>query len=459
MNPLNFGNIVFLGIGGIGMSAIARFCRHSLKLRVVGYDKTPSELTEQLQNEGIPVVFEDDPGALPSLSILQTTDTLVIFTPAIPASSSLLSHFRNSGFQLMKRSEALGWITAGTFNLSVAGTHGKTTTTAILQHLLYTGNLRHVAFLGGISSNLNSNYYNDLSEVADTQLISLTEADEYDRSFLKLKPNLALITSMDPDHLDIYGDAQSMERSFNEFANCLVENGILVLQERLKDRIHTNRDLRTYGIGGGTYRAEALRIENGHYFYNFHAPGMDPIEIQTGLPGRHNVENAVGASAIYLLAGGDPSLLAEGLRSFRGVKRRFEFIRTSPFPFIDDYAHHPDELRAILGAVREMYPKRKITGIFQPHLYSRTRDFYKEFANSLRVLDRVILLDIYPAREEPIPGVRSEMIAALLDPGKSGVYSREDALDLLRNDTPEVLLTLGAGDIDRLVPQIKALFE
>lgn len=447
-------HIIFLGIGGIGMSALARYLNDSTDALVQGYDKTPSPLTDELQKEGIAVTFMDEFSALTQHSSLDSSNTLVIYTPAIPDDLKLYAHFESNHFDCIKRSKALGMITKGTTNISVAGTHGKTTTSSMLAHLLRVAGTEHVALLGGISTDLNSNYFNN-SKGAEN-IITVTEADEYDRSFLQLDPAYAAITSIDPDHLDIYGDGQQLTESFVEFARRVQK---LFVHNSLMEQFNSIGYAGDYGIDTGTYRAENVRIERSAYHFDLQTPAGSIRDIQLGIPGRHNVENAVAASALFLESGGRSEVIPNALAGFRGVKRRFEYILRKPIVYIDDYAHHPSELSATIGSVRELYSDRVITGIFQPHLFSRTRDFYKGFAESLSLLDEVILLDIYPAREKPIPGVSSQMIADEITEKDVKVLSKSELLPYLADRKTEVLLTLGAGDIDRFVEPIKALFE
>jgi len=447
-------HIIFLGIGGIGMSALARYLNDSTDAHIQGYDKTPSPLTDELRREGISVTFTDSFTSLKKNAQVDASNTLVIYTPAIPDDLKLFAHFEAHGFDCVKRSKALGMITKGTTNISVAGTHGKTTTSSMLAHLLRVAGTEHVALLGGISSELNSNYFNN-SQGSD-KIISVTEADEYDRSFLQLHPAFAAITSIDPDHLDIYGDGEQLKESFVDFAQ---QVDTLFVHHSLTDQFGSVAYKGAYGIDHGDYYAQNVRVENASYHFDLQTPTGSIKDIRLGIPGRHNVENAVAASALYLESGGKPEYIHNALANFRGVKRRFEYILREPIVHIDDYAHHPSELSATIGSVRELYKDRTITGIFQPHLYSRTKDFYLGFAESLSLLDEIILLDIYPAREKPIPGVTSRMIAKEI-PGKDvKVLAKDELLPYLSSLRPEVLLTLGAGDIDRFVEPIKALFE
>jgi len=449
----NYRHIVFLGIGGIGMSSLARYFNSIGKYEVQGYDLTPSDLTRQLVSEGIGITFEDQIYSLRNLSELDKANTLVVYTPAIPEDLYLKKYFFSEGYTLIKRALALGIATEDTTNLSVAGTHGKTTTSCILAHLLRTSQTEHVAFLGGISTNIDSNYYNSIRD--KSKAVSVSEADEYDRSFLQLKPKHAVITSMDADHLDIYGEAEELEKSFIEFANCVRSDGKVVLHYSLKHTIDPDIDFLTYGIDYGTYHGTNIRILQGAFHFDLVHSEFQIKNIRMGMPGIHNIENAIAAVSLYHLNGGDPKQIKKALATFQGVKRRFQYITKEPFVYIDDYAHHPEELQAIIESVRDLYPRMRITGVFQPHLYSRTRDFHKEFARSLDELDEVILLDIYPAREEPIEGISSQIILDKMRLKKRSIKSKAALIPYLKKNRPEVLLSLGAGDIDRLVQPIK----
>lgn len=451
-------NIFFLGVGGIGMSALARYFKHSGK-EVGGYDKTPSSITESLQKEGIAVSFDDAAETLQKiLPDGHPGNTTVVYTPAIPLDSILYQHIVERGYPMMKRARALGQVTADTVNLSIAGTHGKTTTSCLLAHLLQVGGIPHVSILGGISSNFGSNYSNTLS--ADALRISVTEADEFDRSFLQLSPMTAAITSLDADHLDIYGDESQIKKSFFDFARKVKVDGRLYVQADLQDQFaQEGIRVSTYGIEHGQTMAAHLHIHEKDYVFDLYHNNEVYRNLRLGIPGRHNVENAVVASAMALDYGVAEDALRTGLQRFTGVKRRFEYILRKPAVFIDDYAHHPTELRAIIGSVRALYPNHQITGIFQPHLYTRTRDFAEGFSQSLSELDRLILLDIYPARELPIPGVTSSMLLKGLDPSRCILMGKEEAIEAIAKERPELLLTLGAGDIDRLVPRLKEVLE
>ncbi len=440
------------------MSALARFYRDKGK-SVLGYDRIESSLTRNLQEEGIFIFFIDGHQQLDAFGLtVSPKNTLVIYTPAIPLDSKLFQYFKEAGFDMIKRAKALGEITADTINISIAGTHGKTTTSCLVSHLFTVGKLSSVSILGGIAANTNSNYSNNV--LPNQPHRSITEADEFDRSFLQLSPTTAVITSMDADHLDIYHTAQNLENSFLDFARCLKPNGRLYVQESLQSALtkagiaHT-----TYGIERGQVCAKHVHLHENEYVFDLYHNNEVIRHLKLGIQGRHNVENAVVAAAIALDYGISEEDLRQGLLSFKGVKRRFEYVFKKPFVYIDDYAHHPTELNATIGSVREMYKNEHITGIFQPHLYSRTRDFAEEFAHSLSALDTVLLLDIYPARELPIEGITSEIILSDIVGPKKLLIKIDQVIDFIAGNTPDVLLTLGAGDIDRLVPIIQSTFN
>jgi UDP-N-acetylmuramate--alanine ligase len=395
MNLKNLNNIYFIGIGGIGMSALARYFLANGK-QVAGYDKTQTEITNMLLDLGVSVHFEDAIGQVDK-TFLNKEKTLVVYTPAVPKNHSELQYFKGNGFKVLKRSEVLGLVTENTYCLAVAGTHGKTTTTSILGHLMYECDVELTAFLGGITENYNSNLILRGTDV------SVVEADEFDRSFLTLSPNLACITSMDADHLDIYGDSSELMKSFEDFSKRIKPNGKLFVKNGLPLKGIT------YGIeDDANYSAQNIKIENGSYVFDVKTPKTVLGNLRFNLPGRHNLSNALIALAMAIEYGCSHEKLAYALASYKGVRRRFTYhIKTDDIVFIDDYAHHPEEINAVHQAVREMYPHKKVMAIFQPHLYSRTRDFIDDFAKSLSQFDEVALLDIYPARELPIEGVSS----------------------------------------------------
>lgn len=436
------------------MSAIARYIK-DMGYNVSGYDRVRSELCEALETEGMEINYTD---SLDFISKLEKDSTLIIYTPAIPKDSKQLNYFKNNGFTLYKRSQILGLITEDSFNISVAGTHGKTTTSSLISHMLHFAQKPFGAFLGGISTNLGSNYFN--TNTINTKALTVTEADEFDRSFLTLSPNLAIVTSMDADHLDIYGTGDELKKSFFDFINKIEPGGTLFIKQGL-DFPETNTiSIKTYGIEHGDYKAINIRIEQGWFTFDFEGNGENWKSIQLGIPGTHNIENAVAAIAVCLKLGIDKTTIINGLKNFKGVKRRFEFISRQPnFVFIDDYAHHPTELEAFIKSVKLLYPNEKITGVFQPHLFSRTNDFADGFAKSLSLLDVSVLLDIYPARELPMEGVTSEIIHKNITSSEKYLTTKDDLLPLLKTLNPKIILTIGAGDIDTLIPSIKTTLE
>ncbi|NNC50293.1 MAG: UDP-N-acetylmuramate--L-alanine ligase [Flaviramulus sp.] len=447
MNLKSIHNVYFIGIGGIGMSALARYF-HANKKQVAGYDKTASSITDGLQELGIGVHFKDSVSKIES-KFLNVDNTLVVYTPAVPISHTELIYFKNNNFQILKRSQILGLITENTFCLAVAGTHGKTTTTSILGHLMKECNVPLTAFLGGISENYNSNLILNGTEV------SVVEADEFDRSFLTLSPNIACITSMDADHLDIYGDASELIKSFEDFSKRVKSNGKLFVKNGLPIKGIT------YGIEDDSdYSIQNIKIENGTYVFDIKTPKKVLKNLHFNLPGRHNLSNALIALAMSVEYGCPIQQLAKALASYKGVKRRFTYhIKTENLVFIDDYAHHPEEINAVYQAVQEMYPSKKVLVIFQPHLYSRTRDFIDEFAKSLSQFNQVILLDIYPARELPIEGVTSQWLLGKITNENKQLVSKKDLLTEIHKSTAQVILTMGAGDIGEEVKRIKKEFS
>lgn len=442
--------VYFLGIGGIGMSALARYF-HATGKHVAGYDRTPTDLTRQLSDEGIAVHYEDSRNAIPEPFRI-SGDTLVIITPAVPVDNEEMQFFRNNGFKMYKRSQVLGFITHQKMTIAVAGTHGKTTVSTMVTHLMQTSGKGCNAFLGGISNNYKSN----LVLHPQSEWV-VTEADEYDRSFLALYPYAAIVTAMDADHLDIYGNLASMEDAFNGFIAQIHRDGILLLKEKLpvKQSVLPKR-VYTYSLEGETdFRAQNIRLVNHQYCFDLMGPGVILPNLTLKHPGRINVENAVAASAMGVLLNLDHQSIRQALESFSGIARRFDYqVNTKNTVYIDDYAHHPREIEATIRSVRELYPNRTITGIFQPHLYTRTRDLAEDFAASLSLLDRLILLDIYPARELPIPGITSEIIFRHVAIADKTLCTKAELLDLLREKKIEVLVTLGAGDIDKYTQAI-----
>ncbi len=436
-----YKNIYFIGIGGIGMSAIARYY-NAKGFKVSGYDKTPSPLTEALESEGIEVHYEDNTDYVPK----DVSDTLVVYTPAIPKDMGELVFVQENGYKVIKRSQMLGEISRGQRCMAVAGTHGKTTTSTLVSHLFTATEEGCSAFLGGISKNYDSNLLISGNDVV------VAEADEFDRSFLQLFPEIAVITSMDADHLDIYGDEAHIREAFKAFASqvsgtVIVKHGLDMTPADTKARIMTY----SYGNPAADFHAEIL--EDGHF--NLHYPGGIIEDCVVGIPGWVNIENATAAAAIGLTYGLDPQKIKAALASFSGVKRRFDLqVKRPDCVYIDDYAHHPEEISAALSSIRNSYPSMKLTAVFQPHLYTRTRDFAPQFAEALSKADKLILLDIYPAREEPIPGVTSEIIFKDVTCNEKVLLKRAELMEYLKNEKVELLVTLGAGDIDRFVGQI-----
>ena len=449
-------SVHFLGIGGIGMSALARYFNH-LGIPVSGYDKTPSPLTEKLASEGMQISFVDSAAEVPARVKANKENALIVWTPAMPKDSEQLNFFRNEGYALHKRAAVLGMITANMPTIAVAGTHGKTTTSSMVAHLLKSGGENIAAFLGGITQNYQSNLIlHDEQAGASTVVV---EADEFDRSFLHLHPNTAVLTSADADHLDIYGDDQVMMDGFRAFLDLIAPDGKLYIQSKAYEKL-AKSDFGTvkvtkYGVKAGEIQAENVKALPGYFSFDFVKGSKRINSLELRMPGFHNVENALAAIAIALDYGLTEDKITAGLRSFKGVKRRFEIhVQEDSKVYIDDYAHHPEEISAFLGSVRAMYPSKRLTAIFQPHLFTRTRDFAAGFSESLSLADEVILLDIYPARELPIAGVTSEMLLADISADKKSLQSKEAILDYLNANRPEVLVTIGAGDIDRLVEPI-----
>jgi UDP-N-acetylmuramate--alanine ligase len=435
VNLKEIHQVYFVGIGGIGMSAIARYFA-SNKKQVAGYDKTPSQITSDLEKLGVEVYFEDDLKKIP-LPFLKKEETLIVYTPAIPSNNKVLTYFIEHNFTVLKRSEVLGKITETTFCLAVAGTHGKTTTSSILGHIMAEVNA--TSFLGGISENYNSNL------ILGADKISVVEADEFDRSFLKLSPNIACITSIDADHLDIYGDTETLNESFIEFSNKVSETLIVAKGLPFKGR--------TYAVNEtADYEAFNLKIESGKYSFDVKTPSSEIKNIEFYLPGQHNVMNALAAFAMADSYGVSIETIKQRLSSFKGVKRRFTYkIKTENLVLIDDYAHHPTEINAVEHSVREMYPNENVLVVFQPHLFSRTKDFLDDFAIALSKFDEVLLLDIYPAREVPISGVNSELLLGKITSKNKKLTKKNNLVKDIKNSSAKVVAVLGAGDIGVLV--------
>lgn len=456
MNIETIQSVYFVGAGGIGMSALIRYFL-SLGKRVAGYDRTPSELTARLVEEGAVIHYEEDVNQIPEWCRDAAT-TLIVYTPAIPNEHAELNYFRTNGFEIHKRAQVLGIITRSSKALCVAGTHGKTTTSTMAAHLLQQSHVGCTAFLGGISKNYGTNLL--LSQESPYTVI---EADEFDRSFHWLSPYMSVITATDPDHLDIYGTREAYLESFRHYTTLIQPGGALILHEglALQPDVQSGVKVYTYSRDHGDFHAENIRIGGGEIYVDFVAPDTRICDVQLGVPVSINIDNGVAAMALAHLNGVTDEEIKRGMASFRGVDRRFDFkLKTDRIVFLSDYAHHPAEIAQSVRSIRELYQDKKITAIFQPHLYTRTRDFYHEFADSLSLLDEVILTDIYPAREEPIPGVSSQLIYDQLRPGiEKCLCRKEDVLALLETKDIEVLIVLGAGDMDNYVPQITRLLE
>lgn len=456
MNIEQIKSIYFIGAGGIGMSNLIRYFL-SKKKRVAGYDRVSSELTEQLNREGAEIHYTDEISLIPDYC-KNLTNTLVVYTPAIPDSHSELTFFRSNGFEVVKRAQILGDITRSARGLCVAGTHGKTTTSSMLAHVLKQSHIDCNAFLGGILKNYNSNLM--LSDKTDLTVI---EADEFDRSFHWLTPYMAIVTAADPDHLDIYGTSEAYRESFEKFTSLIRPDGVLVMRKgiALTPQLQQGVRLFTYSAKeGGDFHAENIRIGNGEIIFDFIGPDVTIQDVNLGVPFTINIENAIAAMAVSWLNGVTVEELKRGIATFPGPKRRFDFqIKRDDIVLIDDYAHHPEELAAIIQSVKDLYADRKITGIFQPHLYTRTRDFASGFAESLSLLDELILLDIYPARELPIPGITSQIIFNQVSIPNKTLCEKTELLDIIKKGKYDVVLILGAGDIDRLVQPVKEWFE
>lgn len=440
-----------VGIGGIGMSAIARYLKEEGN-NVFGYDRVCTALTKELEQEGVEIVYEDDSSHIATLNVNE-----VIYTPAIPSNSAILRYVKEMGIPLFKRSEALGRITRGKKTIAVAGTHGKTTTAGLTAHILKNSRIGCSAFLGGISNNYSTNFL--INHNSDYVVV---EADEYDRSFLRLSPFFSLITSIAEDHLDIYGNLDNLEQAFIQFANLTDKNGRLFLKNNLPVKIESEVPKTTYSltdVDADCY-ASNIRVSEGTYYFDFHTPDKVYHDMKMTYPGQHNIENAVASLSMALSLGVNECEFREGLATFKGMKRRFDLrIKTDKTIYYDDYAHHPQEIEATIKSLKELYPDKRICGVFQPHLYSRTRDFAGEFAQSLELLDDIILLPIYPAREEPIEGITSDTILGKIRKSSKYYMEKDRLLPFLKTLQPELLVTLGAGDIDRFVEPITEMIR
>ncbi|MEP7095301.1 MAG: UDP-N-acetylmuramate--L-alanine ligase [Flavobacterium sp.] len=446
MNLNQIQNVYFIGIGGIGMSALARYFKYIGK-QVSGYDKTPSMLTSELIESGIDIHFEDNISLIPNDYFVE--NTLVIFTPAVPMTHSEWNYFIERQYEVKKRAEVLGIITKDTFSFAVAGTHGKTTTSSILGHILYESGADVTAFVGGIVENYNSNL------IGNGKTVTVVEADEFDRSFLHLHPNIACITSMDADHLDIYGTSDAIEASFVEFASKVTDKKNLFITKELPlEGVQCTIDEE------GTYKAFNVRIEDGSYVFDVQTPSEIMKDLHFGLPGKHNLMNALMAIAMAKTFGTPTDKIAKATASFNGIRRRFSYqIKSENLVYIDDYAHHPTEINAVHQAVTELYPGRKVLAIFQPHLFSRTRDFADGFAESLSAFDEVFLMDIYPARELPMEGITSEWLMDKMTNSNKKIVAKSDLLAHIKASDAPIIVTIGAGDIGEMVPSIKKMLN
>ena len=448
--------VYFVGAGGIGMSAIARYFLNK-KLVVAGYDKTPSHLTHDLEKEGMLIHYGENTDLIPE-ACKDPKTTLVIFTPAIPAEHKELVYFHKNGFTIEKRAQVLGTLTRTHKGLCVAGTHGKTSTSTMCAHIMHQSHIDCNAFLGGISKNYGTNYI--LSDKSDYVVI---EADEFDRSFHWLRPWMSVITATDPDHLDIYGTKEAYLESFRHYTELIQPGGALIIHKNLemKQNVQDGVRIYEYSLHEGDFHAENIKIENGEITFDFISPIENVENVELGQPVPINIENGIAAMAMAQLNGCKAEELRQGMKTYEGVERRFDFkIKDAKHVFLSDYAHHPKEIYQSVKSIRELYKTRKITAIFQPHLYTRTRDFYKDFAESLSMLDEVILCDIYPAREAPIPGVTSKLIYDNLKPGvEKSMIHKEDVLDLVKSRDFDVLIVLGAGDLDNYVPQMTEILK
>ena len=459
MNILDYKLYYFIGAGGIGMSALVRYFNHYGKT-VYGYDKTETDLTRKLQDEGAQLHFDEDKALVKKLfSLYHKEDILVIYTPAVPKDHAEFVYLQNEGYNLQKRAWVLGEITKQFRTIAIAGTHGKTTTTTLTTHILKTAGINCFAFLGGISQNYKTNLL--LGDTNDKDAYVVVEADEYDRSFLTLHPYITVITSVDADHLDIYGDLNTMHQTYTQFASQVQKEGFLIVKKNVDNDLRLKDKRLVYSLNLDTeYSANSIEIIDGEFCYNINSP-IEPVShVAIGLPGLHNVENSIAAVAVAQQLGIKGDVINKALRSFKGVKRRFDYrIKSKSIVYIDDYAHHPEELRAAITAAKQLYPDKKVTGIFQPHLFTRTRDFADGFAESLDLLDVCVLLEIYPAREKAIEGINSQMLLDKMKSKEKFLVKKENVLEFLKTHPPQVLMTLGAGDIDSLIEPIEKILN
>jgi len=441
-------HIYFSGIGGIGMSALAAYFI-AKGVKVSGYDRMPSAITDKLTNLGANIHFTED------ISLVPENIDLVIYTPAIPADSIEMEYFKNKKIEILKRSEVLAQLTAVTFNIAIAGTHGKTSITSMLSYILKSADKKFDSFIGGISKNFSSNLI-----MSDNPELIIAEADEFDRSFLKLEPDIAVISSIDPDHLDIYGNYEELSRSFSLFAHKIRRNGKLIHKYGLNIKTENNIEKFTYSAcesqSAADYHAFDITVKEGRHYFNLKLKDEIINNICPGVPGIHNIENVVAAAAVSHILGVKTQTIKEAITTYKGVERRFDFrIISENMVYVDDYAHHPAEITACLSSLKKLFPNKQLTTIFQPHLFTRTRDLTDDFANALGIADKVILLDIYPARELPIPGITSSLLLARIPKAEKILMMKEELIEYLRTNPPQLLVTMGAGDIDRLVAPIE----
>jgi UDP-N-acetylmuramate--alanine ligase len=460
MKIKNIHSAYFIGIGGIGMSALARWFHHN-GVQVYGYDKTSTKLTTQLESEGISIHFDDEIEKMPDFVFKNNKEVLIVYTPAIPKDHKGFNYLKEKGISLYKRSEVLGKLTEGMFTVAVAGTHGKTTTSSMIAHLLKSGKKDIAGFLGGITTNYGTNMVMNQGDYK--KAIIVVEADEFDRSFLTLKPNIAVVTSTDADHLDIYGKLEELKKSFSLFLENVNPKGKAYIKDGLWDDIASKKikaEPISYGLNAGEIRALNVQVKNAKFVFDVALNDKVIKGFQLSVPGFHNVENAVVAIAVAQQLGLNEKEILEGIKTYSGVKRRFEYvIQRENFVFIDDYAHHPSEITAMLTSVRALYPGKKVSVLFQPHLYSRTRDFAVEFSRSLSLADEVMLLDIYPARELPIDGVSSDILLESIQVDEKYKVDKETIIEYLGSRELEVFITMGAGNIDQLVEPLKNMFN
>ncbi len=460
MKIKNLHSAYFIGIGGIGMSALARWFHHN-GVQVYGYDKTSTKLTAQLESEGISIHFEDEIEKMPDFVFENKKGVLIVYTPAIPKDHKGFNYLNEKGISLYKRSEVLGKLTEGMFTVAVAGTHGKTTTSSMIAHLLKSGKKDIAGFLGGITTNYGTNMVMNQGDYR--KAIIVVEADEFDRSFLTLKPNIAVVTSTDADHLDIYGKLEELKKSFSLFLENVNPKGQAYIKDGLWQEIASKKIKAqpiSYGLNAGEIRALNVQVKDAKFVFDVALKDLIIKGFQLSVPGFHNVENAVVAIAIAHQLGLNDKEILEGISTYAGVKRRFEYIiQREDFVFIDDYAHHPSEITAMLTSVRALYPGKKVSILFQPHLYSRTRDFAVEFSRSLSLADEVMLLDIYPARELPIEGVSSDILLESIQVDEKYKVEKDTIIEYLSNRELEVFITMGAGNIDQLVEPLKNMFN